>query len=356
MKRFSHSAMQGRAAARRGRPAWAWAWAWAWAVAWSLLALLAGCAGPVLTPVDADLAPPLLADEAFAPATEPVNADGLFALSPAMQAQLAELQRSRRTRQAPAQALLEALHDRRQLQLGYDDDRTRTAAEAFADRRGNCLSLAVMTAAFAKALGLSVDYRFARFDAEALERNGTLLQHADHVQLALGAGLRNDWRSTAPPLLIDFAPPDQAVRLVTHSIDEPLVEAMYLNNRAVETLAAGRVHAAYWWARAAVLRQPGWPAARNTLAVVYLRAGRPDLAERTLAELLRHAPQMGAALSNQAQALDALGRRADAMGLRARLATDDRDRQRYEAKAAWLRAHAAEGPTGLPGPPATPRL
>ena len=114
-----------------------------------------------------------------------------------------------------------------------------------------------------------------RMALDHVVRNGTLLQHADHVQLALGAGLRNDWRSTAPPLLIDFAPPDQAVRLVTHSIDEPLVEAMYLNNRAVETLAAGRVHAAYWWARAAVLLM------RQDATVVSCNKWTPELASLT---------------------------------------------------------------------------
>ena len=48
---------------------------------------------------------------------------------------------------------------------------TRNAAEAFAARSGNCLSLVIMTAAFAKELGLSVRYQNVFVD-ETWSRSG----------------------------------------------------------------------------------------------------------------------------------------------------------------------------------------
>ena len=50
---------------------------------------------------------------------------------------------------------------------------TRNAAEAFDARSGNCLSLVIMTAAFAKELGLPVRYQNVFVD-EAWSRSGDL--------------------------------------------------------------------------------------------------------------------------------------------------------------------------------------
>ena len=51
------------------------------------------------------------------------------------------------------------LYKRQKLGLEYDATSTRTASEAYAARAGNCLSLVIMTSAFAKALGLPVYYQ-----------------------------------------------------------------------------------------------------------------------------------------------------------------------------------------------------
>ena len=56
-------------------------------------------------------------------------------------------------------ALLEALYTQGELRLEYDARRTRTAAEAFDARMGNCLSLVIMTAAFATEMQLQVRFQ-----------------------------------------------------------------------------------------------------------------------------------------------------------------------------------------------------
>ena len=60
---------------------------------------------------------------------------------------------------AVRQALFDALYQPDQLKLEYDAAMTRNAAQAFAVRSGNCLSLVIMTAAFAKEMGLDVRYQ-----------------------------------------------------------------------------------------------------------------------------------------------------------------------------------------------------
>src|SRR5438045_2730471 len=101
----------------------------------------------------------LFANALFKPASVPVNAADVFAISPEMRTYLdhdiARLVRSG----GRQQALVHALYDRGELKLDYDAATTRNASEAFAARSGNCLSLVIMTAALAKEMGLTVRYQ-----------------------------------------------------------------------------------------------------------------------------------------------------------------------------------------------------
>jgi hypothetical protein len=78
-----------------------------------------------------------------------------------------------RTKGAQA-GLVDALYRRAQLKLEYDAATTKTAAEAFDARSGNCLSLVLMTAALAHELQVPVRYQSAYME-EAWSRNGNLL-------------------------------------------------------------------------------------------------------------------------------------------------------------------------------------
>ena len=82
-------------------------------------------------------------------------------------------------------------------------------------------------------------------------------------------------------MTIDFLPPDRPARpAFVAMIDEPTIVAMYMNNRAVESLTSGHPDDAYWFAREAVTQQPRFLAAYNTLGVVYHRHGDLALAQR----------------------------------------------------------------------------
>ena len=284
--------------------------------------LLSACAGLAPAPPVAPVA--LLADARFAPApagANPVAGDELFALSPAMRKFIGDEIEPRLRRKGPQRALLEALYTQGTLGIVYDAAQTRSAAQTFEARAGNCLSLVLMTAAFAKALDLDVVYQSAIVD-DTWRRSGDLLLVSGHVNLTIGrrqvsrlGGLEID------NLTVDFLPPAELRGLRTRVIEEHTVRAMFMNNRAAEALVQGAGDdQAYWWARAAVQADPGFMAAYNTLGVIYLRRGLLAEADAMFGWLLARAPDDRRALANRIQVLDRLGRSDDAQALRLHLA------------------------------------
>ena len=285
---------------------------------WLILLLcfwLAACAEAPPAPAS----PALFDDARFAPPAERIDADDVFALSDEMRRYLDnELADSLRSK-GFERGLVEALYRRSQLKLEYDSKMTRNAAQAFAARSGNCLSLVIMTAAFAKALDVPVSYQSAYAD-ETWSRSGGLYFRTGHVNIQLGRRLIDRGSGETTRMMIDFLPANELQGLRTTPISEARVVAMFMNNRAAEALTRGEVDAAYWWAREAMRQSPDFLSAYNTLGVVYLRHGEPAQADRVFARVLEREPANAEALSNRAQALTRLGRPDEAQALQRRLA------------------------------------
>jgi Flp pilus assembly protein TadD len=276
---------------------------------------LAACAHAPLPPPE-----PLFDDALFAAPTERLEADDPFALSDEMRHYVATRIASQIRIKGRQRALIDALYGRGELKLDYDAAVTRNAAQAFAARAGNCLSLVIMTAAFAKELGLPVKFQTAIVD-ETWSRSGNLYFRSGHVNLTLGKRLLDSHSiPDDAELMVDFLPPQELRGLRTRPIDEDTVVAMYLNNRAAESLARGRVDEAYWHAREAVRRSPGFLSAHNTLGVVYLRHRNELYAERVFRRVLEREPSHAQALSNLALVLVQQGRDAEAQEVQRRLA------------------------------------
>jgi tetratricopeptide (TPR) repeat protein len=270
--------------------------------------LLAACATPAVKAPDA-----LLKDELFAAPSEPIRADEVFAVSEEMR-EFVRNEIAPQVRASGRRGLFEALYRKRQLKLEYDAAVTRNAAQAFAARAGNCLSLVVMTAAFAKELGVDVQYQAVAYDAP-WSRSGDLYLRNGHVNLLLGSGVRDISGGFDAPLMIDFLPPEDLRGLHTRPIEEPTVVAMFMNNRATESLVDGRLDDAYWWARGANNNDPAFDKAYNTLGVIYHRHNDLAQAERAFRYVLEREQANAAALSNLAQLLREQGRSAEADAL-----------------------------------------
>ena len=264
------------------------------------------------------------ADDLFTPPSVLVDARQVFAASEAMKLYVAtELGEPAGTK-SRQRALLEALRDKARLRLEYDATYTRNAAEAFDARTGNCLSLVIMTAALAKELGVSLQYQKVFVD-ETWSRQGDIDLSIGHVNLTLGT--RRSKLGThfdgGEPLTVDFLPPPDLKTVNWAVIPERTVVAMYMNNRAAESLAAGWTDDAYWFAREAIAVDPDFVTAYNTLGIVYTRRGHFGHAARTLAHALGREPRNTHVMSNLANVYASLGRAAEARELEARVAELD---------------------------------
>jgi Tfp pilus assembly protein PilF len=282
--------------------------------------LLAGCAGTPQHPAP----PPLFADASFKPPSEPVGAQNLFTLSPAMKAYVhSPAFEARMRNKSPERGLIDALYSKTDLKLEYDSSRTRTAAETYEARAGNCLSLVIMTAAFARELGMTVHFRSVMVD-ETWSRDGGLYLVASHVNIALGHrkphGMLYD-ETSEHELVVDFLPPPDASRLRSRQLEEDDIVALYLNNRAAESLVQGKLDDAYWWARAAVATNPPNAVVYNTLAVVYQRHGDLVMAERAFRAALEREPESVVVMRNLGPLLAQMGRKAEADEMARRVAS-----------------------------------
>jgi tetratricopeptide (TPR) repeat protein len=285
------------------------------AVLWLSVLLVACASAPPMPPT-----PDLFHDALFEAPSTPIDADAALAVSAPMRRYLSDRIVTASRFVDPKRQLFDWLYRKDELQLEYDAAVTRTAAQAFEARSGNCLALVMMTAAFAKEMGLAVRYQVV-VGEDALDRSGDLYVSVGHVNLTLadrppqiGIGLIGP-----DPLTIDFVPPRNATALRTRTIQERTVVAMYLNNRAVESLTGSRLDDAYWWAREAIRTDPELLSAYLTLGVIYRNRHRPEFAEQALLRVSEREPDNTHALSNRVLVLRDLGRHAEANALAQRL-------------------------------------
>ncbi|HET8832410.1 MAG TPA: tetratricopeptide repeat protein [Casimicrobiaceae bacterium] len=287
---------------------------------WNIVGLsliVTGCAvAPApLTTAERDT---VFSDALFKRPSQRISAEDVFALSPEMQEYLRnDVARVVRTK-GSQHGLFDALYDKGLLKLEYDAAMTRNASQAFAARAGNCLSLVIMTAAFAKEMGMPVRYQNVFVD-ETWSRNGEFYLSIGHVNLSLGHRLV-EYGPTESAMTIDFLPPANIKGLRTWVIDEATIVAMYMNNRAVEALTVGNVDDAYWYAREAITQDRRFLTAFNTLGVVYQKHGNLPQSQRAFEYVLEREPGNTRSMSNLAAVLFASGNTVAAEALTRKLA------------------------------------
>ncbi|MFH7044406.1 tetratricopeptide repeat protein [Paucibacter sp. JuS9] len=285
----------------------------------ALAAALSGCVSvPLLEPQEMSA---LFKDSAFKPLAQPIDDKAVFELSPEMRQFLKRDVADQVVARGPRWALIDALYTKRKLILDYDSAITRNASEAFESRAGNCLSLVIMTAAFAKELGLGLRYQLVHTEG-SWSRSGNVLFLAGHVNVSLGRRLQessNVFALDMDMMTVDFMPPELNRVERVRTIDEGTLVAMYYNNRAAEFMVANDLDQAYWLVRAAIDRSPNYVNAYNTLGVIYRRHGDLVAAEKVLRQVARLEPDNPQALGNLVIALRDLGQLAEAEQVQRRL-------------------------------------
>jgi tetratricopeptide (TPR) repeat protein len=265
--------------------------------------------------------PGLFEDQAFQPPAAAPNAAEVFALSPAMRQFLEHEIEPLLRRHGTQRGFVQALQDMKQLRIEYDSLLTRTAAEAFDARAGNCLSLVVMTGALAKQLNLPVAYQ-ALLGSPSWSRLGGLTIVNGHVNMVVAQRLidRVATLDTSPQIVIEFGRLPLGRGQALQVVSEATIVSMFMNNRAAEHLVQGAIDNAYAHAKAAVQQDPRFAAAYNTLGVIYDRKGLSAAAERAWRTALARDSDDLSALTNLRLLLQAQNRFAEAAPLAARLA------------------------------------
>ena len=286
-------------------------WTASLAAAW----MLAGCAA---VPQASSLPGDLWMDAAFDPPAERLDLNAVLKPSGAMRDWLAAQPQLKPKASARDAALLRLLQRDGALRLAYDDQRTRTASEAFEARAGNCLSLLLMTAALAQEMGLDVRFQQVNVGAN-WRRLGGLYVSTLHVNMVLSPGFVGNagWRPLAGErqLVVDFLPPADLPPEATRPIALNTVLAMFLNNRAAEFMVDGRDDDAYAAVRQALALDAALVPGYNTLGILYSRRHLDQAAARAFERAWALAPDNLSVMANLAAAWRRTGEltRADAL-------------------------------------------
>jgi Flp pilus assembly protein TadD len=160
------------------------------------------------------------------------------------------------------------------------DDRTRTAAQTFASRRGNCLSFCNMFVALARDVGLNVSYQEVdippdwSFDSDVYVLNR-------HVNVHVELGITGEH-------VVDFNIENYRASYDRRMIPDSRAFAHFYNNMGVERMLAGdRATARAYFRKALLESDSSFSPAWTNLGTLYRRYGLTSHAEAAYLQALR---------------------------------------------------------------------
>lgn len=248
--------------------------------------------------------------------------------------------RQNESEQRRLQALGQWLTAEHGLRPVYDSSYTRTTAQTLESRAGNCLSLAMLTAAVAQHLGLTPVFR--QPDLPYIwDQSGGLERVTHHVNIVVLPPQKSDRYLVYGGndfLLIDFIN-SPALRLVkSHSLSAAQIANLYYANRAGELLSEGKLDTAYAHVYTAISRDPQFIPAYATLGVLLRRKGHDELAEQVYLAGLKHQPHNPSLLNNLMVLYDKQGEQEKAQHIQHQLTAIEADnpfRLARQAEAAY---------------------
>ena len=193
------------------------------------------------------------------------------------------------------------LRDRRhgaRFGLEYDET-TRTAAETFRTRRGNCLSFSNMFVAMARRVGLDVEYQEVDVPPDWSFKDDAFVLNR-HVNVLVDLGKDGEH-------VVDFNMDDFRTTYDRRAISDARALAHFYNNLAVERMQAGDTASALLYFRRATVHDPLFSPAWTNLGILYLRKGHPDYAEAAYLQALKADERDLVAMSNLANLYERRG-------------------------------------------------
>jgi len=199
--------------------------------------------------------------------------------------------------------------------------RTLTASQALQGQQGNCMSLAIVTAAFSRQLGLEHDFQLMR-TPPTFERSSDLVVVSDHVRTRIYPPATDqpdeDSGHRIRRAIIDYFPDRE--RFPSRGVSNDELLGMFYRNLAAEHLLDDDINSAFWFAEHADMISPENASVLNLLAIIHRRAGDARTAEALFSYALQHHPDDVNVLHNLQTFLESQGRQHEAEEISARLA------------------------------------
>lgn len=263
------------------------------------LALLTGCSTPVpQNDGSAISVENLLGDPArFGVRPMIPHADDLFSLDEAQQQELQQYLQRRRPFEKPHRSLYRYLES---ITQGFDyRGDTFTAAQALEKRRGNCLTLAILTTALARYTGIDIGYQLVN-DLPVYQIGSNVVAKGVHVRTKL---FDPEWAKEPgtlvlfrPGLMIDYFPSGRE-RFIANIEPNEFV-AMYYRNIAAEALESNELDKAYWYVLEALQHDSNSAESINYMAVIHRKIRDHITAEALYQHGIAHAENKLSLLKN----------------------------------------------------------
>ncbi len=229
--------------------------------------------------------------------------------------------------------------------LNYEG-RTRTAAETFHERNGNCLAFTNMFVAMARSVGLKAT--FQEVDIPPVwDRQGDTIVLNRHVNVNVEnvndggpAGMLTVWgKRNQHGRVIDFNVTDFRTFFRTELISDERAFAHYYSNLGAEEVRDGNEALALAYLRKSVEYEPSFAAAWTNLGVLYSRVGDYAMAKLAYERSLYHDADNVTTRSNLASVLQQLGETERANALLEEV-------ESYRNRSPYFRYHLATAAVG----------
>ena len=206
------------------------------------------------------------------------------------------------------------------LGLTYDNERTRTVAEVWRDRKANCISMTATYVAACRILGVPAGFAEAPSISLWLRR-GDFVYNERHMVASIQANPLNT-------VVADFGGLPNYGMLRIQSLSEARFRSLFYSNRAVECMQTGDSAQGLLDAQAAVREDPDSGTGWNVLGVAQQRAGDKTSAEASFLRAMAVDEDNGAACGNLESLYEIQGRSDQAAKFRA-MGLKLRDRDPY---------------------------
>ncbi|HEY9040973.1 MAG TPA: tetratricopeptide repeat protein [Rheinheimera sp.] len=245
----------------------------------SVASVLTACTVKPSAPAPVEVTVPYSAAMAKAVAEVP-SLDDIFSLTPEQQAEFLQYFNSAQLQDMPRHKRLYSFLEQHTAGFNYLGQ-NYTAREAYANKSGNCISLAVLTKALADIAGIPIEFQTI-ISAPVYSMKNDYMLSSDHVRTFLYdpdfVPEKGVIYFGKPRVVVDYLP--SSGDLTGPRISEKTFIAMFYRNLAADAAVATKYSQSLALLKEALEYDSHYSSVINLVAVVHRRLQRPELAEQ----------------------------------------------------------------------------